>query len=410
MADLRPFAALRPRPDLAARLCELPYDVLSTAEARGLAADNRFSFFHVSKPEIDLPAGTEPEAPGVYVQGRRNLLRLIADGALVRDARPGYYLYRQVMGAHAQTGLVAVASCDEYRQGIIRKHELTRPDKEDDRLRHMEALNAQTGPAFLIYRSVPELDGFVRQRSGAPPAIDFTAVDGVRHSAWVIDDEAGIAFVQSATSRVPRLYIADGHHRTAAAARVCRSRQGIGGSSHFLAVAFPHDQLQVLPYHRVLKDLNDHTPGALLDRLNTGFETVEAETPPLPRPHEVGLYLDHRWHCLRFRAALVQSADAIEALDVSLLQRHALAPVFGIENPRTSRRLGFVGGIRGVGELERLVDDGEFACAFALCPTRVEDLMAIADAGGLMPPKSTWFEPKLRDGMFCHALAEPAEG
>lgn len=404
MAIIKPFAATRPRADVAARVCELPYDVLSSEEARALAAGNPLSFLRVSKPEIDLPPGTDPHAPEVYARGRENFQRLLADGVLRRDATPAFHVYRLTMSGHTQTGLVAVAGCEEYLRGVIKKHELTRTDKEDDRVRHIEALNAQTGPAFLTCRATPALEELLARRASGAPEIDFTAPDGVRHSAWTIADAATIARVEEEFARIPGLYIADGHHRSAAAARVYRSRGGAGQSGFFLAVIFPHDQLQVLPYNRVLKDLRGHTPESLLTRLETVFEV---ETPGRARPHgagEVGLYLAGRWHTLRFRGADAAAGDPAARLDVTRLQERALRPVFGIENPRTSERLGFVGGVRGSGELERLVDSGIWACAFAMYPTCIEDLMAIADAGGLMPPKSTWFEPKLRDGMFCHLL------
>jgi uncharacterized protein (DUF1015 family) len=405
MADLRPFAAWRPRPDCAARLCELPYDVVSAAEARQLAAGNPLSFFHVSRPEVDLPLTSDPYAPEVYRRGRENFLRLIADGALVRDPSPAYYLYRQASGARCQTGLVALASCDEYRRGVVRKHELTRREKEDDRARHIAALDAQTGPAFLAYRAQPELDQYLEERTAGEPAIDFAAPDGVRHSAWVIADTAGLACIQAGTRQIPRLYIADGHHRTAAAARVNDLRRGEAGSEYFLAVAFPHDRLRVLPYHRVVKDLNGLSPESLRRRLETVLEPCPGGAAQPPQPRQIGFYLSGAWQRLRFRPALTEGTEGIAALDVALLQRHVLGPIFGIDDPRASPRLGFVGGIRGTGELERLVDAGTYACAFALYPTGVEQLLAIADAGGVMPPKSTWFDPKLRDGMFSYRLA-----
>ncbi len=404
MATIKPFAALRPRPDLAARICELPYDTLSSAEARALAGGNPLSFFHVSKPEIDLPVGVDPYAPAVYAKGRENFSNLITQGALRQDREPAFYLYRQVMGRHAQVGLVATASCEEYLVGLIKKHELTRPDKEDDRVRHVEALNAQTGPAFLAYRAAPALDELVAEKTAGAPDVDFTAHDGVRHTAWTIADAPMIQRFQAEFERVPSLYVADGHHRTAAAARICQKRHGTGGSANFLAVIFPHNQLQILPYHRVLKDLNGLTPEALLQKLGTVAAMRANGAPQPPRPREIGLYLGGRWHALEFRETISGATDRGENLDVTLLQNLILGPFFDIADPRTSQRIHFVGGIRGPAELERLVNSGEYACAFSLHPTSMEDLMAIADAGGLMPPKSTWFEPKLRDAMFCHRL------
>ncbi len=404
MPEVKPFAALRPRPELAARICELPYDVLSSDEARALADGNPLSFFHVSKPEIDLPPDTDLYADVVYETGRKNFARLIADDALQRDAQPRFHVYRQVMGAHQQTGLVGVASCADYLAGRIKKHELTRVDKEDDRVRHIDALNAQTGPAFLVHRADPDIAAVVTRATAAPPDVDFTGRDGIRHLAWAIGEPADLARLETAFARLPCLYIADGHHRSAAAGRVFTTRNGRGGSSHFLAVIFPHDQLQILPYHRVLKELPAGGREELRRRLQEVFVTVERPAGTAPGLHEVDLYCAGAWERLQFRPERYADAAPVDRLDVALLQRWVLEPVFGIANPRTSDRIGFVGGIRGPAELERLVNGGEAACAFALAPTRIEDLMTIADAGGIMPPKSTWFEPKLRDAMFCHLL------
>ncbi len=404
MATLRPFAAFTPQPDLAARICELPYDVMSSEEARALAAGNPLSFLHVSKPEIDLPAGSDVYSAQVYAKGAENLQRLIAQGALGRQPQPAYYLYRQVMGRHTQVGIVAAASCEEYLANTIRKHEFTRPDKEDDRVRHIEALNAQTGPVFLTYRANAAIDAFVVRRIAAPPDVDFTAADGVRHSSWTVADAAGIEFIERAFAAIAHLYIADGHHRSAAAGRVYRARGGAGASAHFLTVTFPHDQMQILPYNRVLKDLNGQTPEALLRGLADVFDVAPGAAAVPARKHEQALYLAGQWYGLKVKPAYAAPADPIEDLDVSILQRCVLAPLFGIDDPRTSQRISFVGGIRGTVELEKLVDGGEYACAFSLYPTGIEDLMRIADAGGVMPPKSTWFEPKLRDGMYCYML------
>jgi uncharacterized protein (DUF1015 family) len=417
MATIKPFAALRPKPELASQICELPYDVLSADEARAIAGNNPLSFFHVSRPEVDLPESTDAHAPEVYAEGVENFQKLISQGALKQDAQPCFYLYRQIMGRHSQTGIVAAASCEEYLKGVIKKHELTRVDKEDDRIRHIEALNAQTGPAFLACKTAPVLDQFIGKKISAPPEIDFTANDPVRHSAWTISSADEINFIESQFKRIPVLYIADGHHRSAAAARVFQNRKGSGGSGSFLAVIFPHDRVQILPYNRVLKDLNGHSPEQLLKKLEAVF-TIQSVAAPRQsagniephgnasprRRHEVGLYLQGQWHTLAFREKFLQTDDPLNRLDVSLLQTHVLAPVFGIENPRTSDRIHFVGGIRGTAELEKLVDSGEFACAFSMFPTGMDDLIAVADAGEIMPPKSTWFEPKLRDGMFCHLI------
>ena len=299
---------------------------------------------------------------------------------------------------------MSAASCEDYLKGIIRKHELTRPDKEDDRVRHIETLDSQTGPVFLVYAAQPALDQFVAAKTAEPPSIEFTASDGVRHTAWVIADTASIRFIEAEFARMPRLYIADGHHRSAAAARVFQKRKGAGESASFLSVIFPHNQIQILPYNRVLKDLNGLSPAQLLEQLARVFDITRPGAATPARKHELGLYLGGQWHTLRIRSPFTAAIDTIDALDVTLLQQHVLEPLFGIADPRTSQRVNFVGGIRGTAELEKLVNRGEYACAFSMFPTSIEDLMTIADAGGIMPPKSTWFEPKLRDAMFCHMI------
>ena len=405
MATLKPFAALRPQPELAAQICELPYDVMSSDEAREMAAGKPLSFLHVSKPEIDLPVGTDIYSPEVYAKGAENFAKLISQGALKQDSQPSFYLYRQVMGKHAQVGLVAAASCEEYLANIIKKHEFTRPDKEDDRVRHIEALNSQTGPVFLTYRAKENFDAFVAKKISETPAMDFTGADGVRHTSWTISNADEIAFVEAQFAQIPFLYIADGHHRSAAAGRVFKTRNGAGHSGQFLAVIFPHNQMQILPYNRVLKDLNGLTPGELILKLEKIFETIRAGEATPKGKHELGLFLEGKWHRLTFKREFTMIADPIEKLDVTLLQKNVLAPIFGIDDPRTSKKINFVGGIRGTAELEKLVTSGEYACAFSMFPTSIEDLMQIADAGGIMPPKSTWFEPKLRDAMFCHMIS-----
>ena len=404
MATVRPFRALRPKPELASRICELPYDVMSSEEARALAQGNPLSFLHVSKPEIDLPPGTDLYAPEVYAKGKENFQRLIDQGALAQDAEPHLYLYRQIMGQHTQLGLVAAVSCQEYLEGIIKKHELTRVDKEDDRVRHIETLNSQTGPVFLTYKADPELDARFARITAAAPAVDFKAADGVQHTAWTISDASDISFVREKFGKIPFLYIADGHHRSAAAGRVYQSRKGAGESAHFLAVIFPHNQMQILPYNRVLKDFNGLPPDSVLEKLDAVFVIKTPGQPQPTKKHELGFYLEGQWRTLHFRPHFAATQDPIEKLDVTLLQKYVLDPIFGIEDPRTSKRINFVGGIRGTGELEKLVSSGEYACAFSMFPTSILDLMTIADAGGIMPPKSTWFEPKLRDAMFCHLI------
>jgi len=405
MATIKPFAALRPRTELAAQICELPYDVMSSDEAREMAAGNPLNFLHVSKPEIDLSPDIDVHAPEVYAKGKENFSSLIAQGALKQDDQPGFYLYRQVMGKHSQVGIVAAASCEEYLEGTIKKHELTRPDKEDDRVRHIETLNSQTGPVFLTYRASEKINAFVAKKVSKKPDIDYVARDGVKHSAWTLFDPADIKFIESEFAKIPALYIADGHHRSAAAARVFQSRNGAGQSGRFLSVIFPHDQMQILPYNRVVADLNGWTPEQILDILKTVF-VFQGQGQSIPQyKHELCFYMSGKWRTLIFLPKILKQHDNIlENLDVELLQAHILSEVFGIYEPRTSKKIQFVGGIRGPAELEKLVNSGEYACAFSMFPTRIDDLMGIADAGGIMPPKSTWFEPKLRDGMFCHMI------
>ena len=404
MATVKPFRALRPKPELASKICELPYDVMSSDEAREMAKGNPLSFLHVSKPEIDLPAGSDLYSAPVYAKGKENFEKLIAQGALSQDKTPAFYLYRQIMGGHQQIGLVAAASCEEYLQNIIKKHELTRVDKEDDRVRHIETLNSQTGPVFLTYKAVAEVDARFAQLTSGAPDVDFTGGDGVRHTSWTVSNSADIEFIEQQFARIPYLYIADGHHRSAAAGRVYKSRNGAGESSRFLTVIFPHNQMQILPYNRVLKDLKGFPPETLLQKLDAVFIIKTPGQAKPSRKHELGLFLRGKWHTLHFRPHFAATSDPIEKLDVTLLQKYVLQPIFGIDDPRTSKRINFVGGIRGTPELEKLVNAGEYQCAFSMFPTSIEDLMQIADAGGIMPPKSTWFEPKLRDAMFCHNI------
>lgn len=404
MAKVEPFAALRPKPDLAARICELPYDVLSSAEAREQAKDNPLSFFHVSKPEIDLPENTDQYSPQVYAKGKENFEKLIREGSLKQDSQPYYYFYRQIMGKHAQIGLVAGASCEDYLKNIVKKHEFTRPDKEDDRVRHIETLNSQTGPVFLVYKAVAAIDAIAAKVTSQPPDTDFTAKDGVRHTAWAVRDAAIIDAIRKEFAKMPALYIADGHHRSAAAGRVYNTRKGAGHSAHFLSVIFPDNQVSIQAYNRVLKDFNGTDAAGLMKKLEQVFTFGPQSTDKPTKKHDLSLYINGKWHALTFKPELTKTAKGIDGLDVSLLQNHVLAPIFGIDDPRTSKKINFVGGIRGTGELEKLVNSGEYVCAFSMFPTSITDLMTIADEDGIMPPKSTWFEPKLRDAMFCHMI------
>jgi len=411
MTLVRPFPALRPATGRAPEVVAPPYDVLNTEEARALAAGRPYSFLHISKPEIDLPADTDPYAPAVYAKGAENLQAMIAAGILVPDDVPCYYAYRLIMGNHVQTGIVAAASVADYDTNRIRKHEFTRPDKEDDRVRQIEALNAQTGPVLLAYPNAPEIDALLNAATQAAPDADAMAETGVRHSLWVIRDAASVARLTALFDALPALYIADGHHRSASASRICASRKaanpqhdGSEAYNYFLSVIFPDHQMQILDYNRVIKDLNGLSEADFLSRIAANFTVEEADGPVKPaQPREFGLYMGGRWRRLHIHPSLVPT-DPVERLDVSLLQNYLIAPVLGISDPRRDKRIDFVGGIRGLAELEKRVDSGEMALAFALHPTHMEHLMAVADANQVMPPKSTWFEPKLADGMASHQI------
>ncbi len=411
MSLIRPFAALRPAPGRAQEVIAPPYDVLNTEEARALASGRPWSFLHISKPEIDLPPETDPYAPEVYAKAAENLKKMLDAGVLAQDDAPCYYAYRIVMGSHVQTGLVAAASVADYDVNRIRRHEFTRPDKEDDRVRQIEALNAQTGPVLLAYPHQPEVDALLAAAAQAQPDADATSEAGVRHTLWVIREAKTLARLTALFDAMPAIYIADGHHRSAAASRICAARKesnpkhtGNEAYNSFLSVIFPDHQMKILDYNRVIKDLNGLTEAEFLKRVAESFTIEDAAGPVSPaQPREFGLYMGGRWRRLHIHPGLVP-ADPVERLDVSLLQNHLIAPILGITDPRRDKRIDFVGGIRGLAELERRVDSGEMALAFALHPTRMEDLMAVADAGEVMPPKSTWFEPKLADGMASHVL------
>jgi uncharacterized protein (DUF1015 family) len=402
---IQPFRALRPAPARAVEVLAPPYDVLSSAEARERAKGKPWSFLHVSKPEIDLDPATDPYDSAVYAKAQENFLRMIAEGLLIRDAKPAYYLYRLTWRGHAQTGLAAVASLADYATNRIRKHELTTPVKEDDRVRQIEAINAETGPVMQAYPPAPNIDALLAGAAKGEPVVDVTADDGVRHQLWIVDDAAKIAEITAAFDALPALYIADGHHRSAAAARVNEARGNKGSSAWFLSVIFPAHEMTILDYNRVIRDLGGKGPNAVVSALREHF-TVEptANAPKLSANGEFGMYLGQRWYKLTIRPGLIPANDPIGRLPISLLSRFALEPVLGIDDQRKDKRIDFVGGGRGLGELERRVDSGEMAVAFALYPTQMADLMAVADAGKIMPPKSTWFEPKLADGMVSHVL------
>jgi len=404
MANIHPFKALRPDPEIAKQVCELPYDVVNSQEAKELAKDNPYSFLHVSKPEIDLDPEIDIYSDPVYAKGAENFRFLQEQGALTQDTTPCFYLYQQIASDHKQIGVVAAASCEEYDSGIIKKHEHTRPSKEDDRVRHIEALNSQTGPVFLTYRSMEGIDAFIRTSCEKEPAINFVSADGVRHTSWVLDSQEDVSFIKEQFAAVDYLYIADGHHRSAAASRVNMLRQGSGQSDRFLAVIFPHDQMQILAYNRAVKYLNGVSSEIFLGQLEEVFYIQKGGEGVCSRKNQLGLYMEGRWRILTFKKDKAKAGSPMEELDVALLQKHVLGPLLGIDDPRTSTQISFIGGIRGSAELERLVDEEGYACAFSMHPTGIEDLMEIADEGGIMPPKSTWFEPKLRDAMFCHMI------
>ena len=399
MATLRPFRALRPKAAYASRVAAVPYDVVTTDEARALADGNPLSFLRVSRAEIELSPGIHPSSETVYQRAVENFETLTRQ-AFVIDDDPSLYLYRLTMGAHRQIGLAGCYSLDEYDQGVIKRHELTRRDKEDDRTRHMVALGAQTGPVFLTYRAVADLNDIVHRLVDAAPLFDFTASDGVQHTLWQVGGADRDTLVR-AVERVPSLYIADGHHRAASAARARRERSGAEAST-FLAVAFPHDQVQILPYNRVVTDLAGWSPGAFLEAVGERFEVQAGPAQPA-RGGEFAMCVQGTWYTLRARVRPDES-DVVAALDVSVLQVQLLAPVLKITDVRTDKRVEFVGGARGTSELERLVNSGAAAVAFSMYPVSVADLMSVSDAGAMMPPKSTWFEPKLRDGLLIHVI------
>ena len=411
MAVIRQFKAIRPTPEMAEKVAALPYDVVNSEEAAEMVIGNPYSFLHVDKAEIDLPAGTDIYSPEVYEKAKSNLEKMITDGVLVQDEKPMLYVYELTMDGRSQTGLVACTSIDEYMQGIIKKHELTREDKEQDRIRHVDICNANTGPIFLAYRTVDEISEIVDNVKKNAPVYDFTAEDGIIHRAWIIDDEETINRLVKLFKDVPNLYIADGHHRNASAAKVGLKRRnenpnytGDEEFNYYLAVIFPSDQLKILDYNREVKDLNGLSEEEFIKKLSEKFDIVETEGRAKPdKAYDFGMYMDGKWYMLTAKDE-IKSKDAVKGLDVSILQDNVLIPILGIGDIRTDKRIDFVGGIRGLGELEKRVDSGEMKVAFAMYPTSIEQLMTIADENKIMPPKSTWFEPKLRSGLFIHSL------
>ena len=415
MAVVRAFMAIRPNQTLADRVAALPYDVMTSEEAREMVKNKPYSFLHIDKAEIDLDPSTHIYDRQVYETARDNLQSMIQNGVLIQDAKPMLYIYRLIMDGRSQTGLVACTSIDEYINGTIKKHELTREDKEQDRIRHVEICDANTGPIFLTYRSKADIDGLINTWTEShTPVYDFVSEDGIGHTAWAVDDEAVMGQLTAAFAQVPALYIADGHHRNASAVKVGLKKResnpqytGDEEFNFYLSVIFPHDQLYIMDYNRVVKTLNGNSKKQFLRQVSDKFDLAEkGKTPFKPqRAHTFGMYLDGLWYELSAKSDTYNPADPVGSLDVSILQSNLLQPLLGIEDPRTSKEIDFVGGMRGLSELARRVDSGEMAVAFAMYPTSMLELMHIADAGEIMPPKSTWFEPKLRSGLFIHKLS-----
>jgi len=413
MATIKPFRALRPPKDLAEMVSALPYDVMNVAEACAMAAGNPNSFLHISRAEIDLPPETDPHDESVYLQGKLNLGDFIRRGVLTQDSSECFYVYRQRIGSISQTGLVVCASVDDYQSGAIKKHEHTRADKEEDRVKHIDYLDANDEPVFYLSRSCAEVENIIDGVTSSQPEYDFVSADGVGHTAWIISDQTRIDRLIVLFAAIPKLYVADGHHRSAAASRVRELRRdknpahnGSEEYNSFLTVIFPENQLNIMPYNRAVKDLNGRSVEEFISQVENSFTITSSPVPAVPAArHEFGMYLDGSWYLLETLPPLINENDTVERLDVSILQNNLLSPLLGIHNPRTDQRIHFVGGIRGNDELVKLVDSGDYAVAFALHPTSIAELIELADQDQIMPPKSTWFEPKLRSGLFVHLLS-----
>jgi uncharacterized protein (DUF1015 family) len=407
MSQIKPFRAFRPKPELAAEVASVPYDVINSAEARLLASGKPHSFLHVGRPEINLPEGVDEHSDEVYAAGVNALKAFIQDGTLLQEDKPCYYIYQQRMGGHVQAGIVCLCSVKEYENDLIKKHEYTRKDKEDDRTRHVTEQGANAEPVFLTYPALPYIDGLVNKVRDTEPIYDIVTPDGIGHTIWTINDESVIISLTNLFGGIQALYIADGHHRTAAAIRYGQARRASAGSDatgeepfeYFMAVVFPHNQLKIMDYNRVVKDLNGLSKEQFLAKLQEKFVVgLNASRTPSAL-HSFGMYLDGEWHTLTAKPGAWDKNDPVKSLDVSILQDNLLCPILGIQDPRTDTRIDFIGGIRGMGELEKRVKDGA-AVAFAMFPTSLVELMAVSDAGQIMPPKSTWFEPKLRSGLL----------
>lgn len=415
MATVKPFKAIRPVPGLADKIASLPYDVVNTEEARNLAKDNPYSFLHVDRAEIDLAPSINPYDKIVYEKARENFDRMFKKGLLIKDNEENYYIYREIMNGRSQVGLVATVSIDEYLEGIIKKHELTLPEKEQDRINHMDYCDAHTSPVFLTYKANQELKKLLNSWMGSKnPVYDFTSEDEIRHTVWIIDDKSLINKITYVFKGIDYLYIADGHHRAAASVKAGLKRReqnpdykGDEEFNYFLAVLVPHDEVFIMPYNRVVKDLNGYSESEFIEKIKDKFEVEKCNDGQPFNPsqkHTFGMYLSGNWYKLTAKEGTFNPSDPIESLDVSILQKNLLDPILGIKDPRTDKRIDFVGGIRGLEELERRVKE-DMKVAFSMHPTTVEDLIAVADAGMIMPPKSTWFEPKLRSGLFIHELS-----
>lgn len=412
MALVLPFRAIRPHRQFVSDVAALPYDVMTREEAKNAVGGKPLSFLHVEKSEIDVPDQTRDHDPLIYETAKRNFTQMQEKGVLFQDELSYFYVYRQQMGAQIQTGIVGLISVPEYVAGKIKKHELTRRDKEDDRINHVNRVDAQTGPVFITYQSNPQLNAIIALATTGEPEYNFTAEDGVVHTAWVLTDKTQIEKIIKEFSSISTLYIADGHHRAAAASAVARMRRENDNSREIreyekvLAVLFPHNQLKVMDYNRAVKDLNGSTPQEFMEKISSRFIITEKFTAKSPQKfHDFGMYLQGKWYQLTIKEGVYNDKDPVARLDAAILQDHLLAPVLGINDPRIDDRIIFIGGIRGMAELEKLVDKDGFAVAFSLYPTTIEQVMQVADAGAIMPPKSTWFEPKLRSGMFVHKLS-----
>jgi uncharacterized protein (DUF1015 family) len=410
MARIEPFRGLRPGKDIAGQVASPPYDVLNSREAKALTANNKLSFLHITKPEVDLPEGIDLYSDEVYAKAKENFEFFIKEKILVQDQTKNFYIYKQVWRGHTQVGLAACASCQDYQDDIIKKHEFTREDKENDRMRHIRTLNANTGPVFLTYKQRDEIDALVERAMKKEPEYDFESNE-VRHIFYVVDDPGLVTAIKQAFAKVDYLYVADGHHRSASATNVKIERQqqnpnhtGDEEYNFFLSVIFPHNQMKILPYNRVVKDLCNMCKAEFFLEVSGKFDYEETDLKIPQKSGQYCLYIDGKWYLLKANEGSYNKDDAVASLDVAILQNNLLDPVLEIKNPRKDKRIDFVGGIRGTAELEKLVDNREYKIAFSLYPTTIEQLFKVADTGQVMPPKSTWFEPKLKSGLVIHLL------